>query len=63
MSKAFKINEELTIHVVESMVDPLLSNKFYEDLYNGVFVDPDNNAKAGLANMNTVHDVKTKVEA
>lgn len=62
MSKPFKINEELSIYVVTDVVDSLLTNTFFSNLYNNVFSDETNNLKAGLTGMNSTDEVQQQIK-
>lgn len=62
MSKFFKLDDTLSIEVVTDHQDPLLDQKFYKNLYENVFTNEKNNAVAGINNMNSVEEVKSKIE-
>jgi len=61
MSKPFKINEELSIYVINDQNDSLLSNTFFNNLYNNVFSNEKNNLIAGLTDMNSVEEVREQI--
>lgn len=61
MSEQFKLEGNLTIHVISDELDPLLTKEFYNNLYNNVFANKDNNLKAGLITMRSVADVEYQI--
>ena len=62
MSKQIKINDELTIHIVEDLYDSILTKDFYNNLYNNVFISEETNLKAGLIGMYGPASVKEQIE-
>ena len=62
MSEKINLNDDLSIYVVTDSMDFLLTQSFYENMYNNVFFDENNNTIAGLLGMNSVYDVKTQIQ-
>ena len=62
MSKEFKINEKLSMSVIEGVHDSILTSDFYKNLYDNVFIDDKNNDIAGIIGITDIEALKKQID-